>query len=292
MFLLVKRRHPPVQRMLPVVFRLLRVFGAIVFLLSLVTGWLLIDDGETLRGVSIAISGAAFLALTWFNPLSRAFRIAFAVAVAALALAGGPLFALLIGIIAAGLFVFSRVVRITVDPDSVRRLDPDAVMSGAEPAVEEFMQRGWRQIGAVGFTVLRRTVVESILVPDQVDRYAAVTDAVWVITSQIDDVRRLITRNSGRSAVSGSILSNDWEGATPSELIDRHASALAVLRKHGAEAVPLVVDQIVDQVVRDEKAELGGGVRRRGRDDPGGPIDESEEAERRIRTWLGTPTID
>ena len=291
------RRYPPVARLFRPVFIGLRILGVVVLILSVWVAWLLVDRDEGITGVLAAVAAVSFLVTTWLNPLSRGFRVSFMISLLAMvglvgiaSPAAAGILILLIGV-GAWLLVRRRL-EIQVDPDSVRALAAQDVMPGAERWVEEFRQLGWDQVGAVGFDILGHTVVESVLVPSGADRYALVTDVVLSITSEVDDIRSLVTRNSAVSMVTSNILSNDLEGATPTELAEGHQTALDIISHFGAEPVPLVVAQLVPMVVREERADLQAGPVRRPRDVPAGPIDGSSAAEGRIHEWLGTPTLD
>ena len=291
------KRYPPTARMLRPVFWILRGFGALLMVTGLWVAWLLLDSDEPGAAAFTATAAVSFFVATLLNPLSRGFRIAFGISFAAIVVLGASatrfnpvVLILLLGVV--GLVLLSRRFRLRVDPDSVRPLPADEIMRGAEESVQAFRDQGWRQIGAVGFDILGRTVAESVLIPPTADRYALVTDVVMTVTSEIDDMRRLVTRNSAVSLLPASILSNDLEAASPRELVEGHQRALHVLSKFGAEPVPLVLEQLVTAVVEDERASLVAGPIRRSRHEPAGPIDESAAAERRIRSWLGTPTLD
>lgn len=186
--------------------------------------------------------------------------------------------------------VSSRRLPADLTSDTVVETAADAVGEGAEDFVGQFVQLGYRQVGALTFRTQGHEIVESIMIGPEGDRYAMVTDAILAITSRFGS-RSLVTRNSALSRMAPEMLDNPLQGGSPAELDTCHSEALALLAPH---IRPEVVDAkaVTALAIIDEKRSIdwlrslrthllpGGGA-------GGGPLASHPSAEQLIDGWLG-----
>lgn len=152
--------------------------------------------------------------------------------------AGKPVFWSVIGVGFGLLMLRRRRLPDELRPETIVEVAPDAIGDGAEGFVADFASLGYRQVGAIGFPTDGRRIVESVMIGPRGDRWAAVTDAVLAVESVFDH-GRLVTRNSGMTALPPEWLDNPLRGADPAELDRSHSEVLSRL---AGSAIPVRLD--------------------------------------------------
>lgn len=287
-------RYPPLAKRTRPFFRIMRGVGVLVLAAGLGAAFLLVDMGSLRQGSLVGVAAVSFAATTWLNPYSVEMRIAAAMTAVAMVLASGSLwFAVTVALLFVALMLVRHLAQVRVDPESLRIVAPDVVMPGAEAFVGEFAGLGWTQVGAVEFDVFRRPVIVSILLSPDRTQYARVTDVVMTVTSQIDDVRDVVTHNSGIGELPSVTLANDVTGGSPLELAAAHEVALEVIAPFGAEPVPQIAESLTQRVLDDEAASIEAVNETRVplavRGSGCGRIDGTPESLERVRSWLDLP---
>jgi hypothetical protein len=195
------------------------------------------------------IVGSAFAALTWMHPFSNWFvptlvGVGIVVATTLQSWTTAAILAVLIGLV-----MWSRLRPFSmggprVDPDEIVIDQPGSVMKNARAFVEEFEAAGFRQVGALRFSVGPITVIVSLLLsPDRLS-YAGVTDSILNLTSLFSGGRGLLTRNSDRAPLPGYLLVDSVTGGSPAEMIESHIRALSLLAERGYQPISIVASEL------------------------------------------------
>ena len=203
------------EKLLPVrsLAKTVAALGAAVAVLAFALGYVS-------QGAVVLLIACTYVGAVWSVRLRMLWVTAALISIA-LVVVGYAEGHVLIGVLAAvavvGWIAF-QVGRTTHDPTTLRRLDTDAADPGAATSIAEFEALGFGRIGALSFDPLPgKTVIATVMLGPQPDRYAVVTDLVLDIVSTFG-ARELVTRNSASIVLQHRCLVNDLRGAAPTEL--------------------------------------------------------------------------
>lgn len=86
--------------------------------------------------------------------------------------------------------------------------------------------------------------------------YAAVTDSIVHVTSLFPGGRGLVTRNSDRVVLPDYLLVDSVAGGTPTELIDSHATSLALVAERDHYPIPVAAPELPQIAIESERAAI------------------------------------
>jgi hypothetical protein len=208
-----------------------------------------------------------------------------------LGVVGGGLIALFALHFVANVVMARRVGRLALEP-----LTDPAVMEGAEDVVRQFVDAGFRAIGAFRFQIGTRPIILTVMIAPERSRLAVVTDKVWQIVSRFGK-RSLVTSSSGIAPLSPEVLRQTLDGARPEDLIRAHATALTLIDGRSMRPDTFARDaDAIDAVHALEtralrfirEGSLSAGLRMATPAGQRSPrLDEHAGAEDRIDAWLG-----
>ena len=286
------RKYPPLPQSARPVLWLVRALSSLAMILGVYLAVQLASRGDTLSAILFLAISIAFVLATWMNPLSPLLWVGIGAMVTVLVILDPGVISITLAITAAVMFWIRGMKQGSpVEAASLRPIEPDSVMNGAQPFVTELLESGWRQAGAYAFDSRRKAVTVSVLVHPNLDRHAEITDIVFSIESRFQDSRILISNSSGRTAWPPSYLTNDVFGASPAELAEAHQRALDLLAEYDLEPQHVLEHTIVSEAMASEMETIewsqenpSGGLFNFG----GGadPLDDSPASKERIEAWL------
>jgi hypothetical protein len=274
--------------------------AAVVSLLGLATAALaLVTGNERIALLVLVVTGAydlgilsVRLRIPWLTTLLLAVA-AFVCGV----LVGHPFVGVVAAVALAGWLVLGSS-RLQLDPSSVQPLESTAVDPEAAEHAAAFEALAFEQAGALSFVPAPgKTVIETLLIGPEGDRYAVVTDLVLNVVSSFGG-RILVTRNSALATVPPDVLGNDLRGATPAELAAAHERALEILAARGLTPDRIRPEHLVEAHVAFERRCIEWATAGAGRRVVqsffssglgAGALDETSASGRRIDAWLAAP---
>lgn len=287
-------RRPPLPQSAKRIVWLARAASTVALALGIYLAAGLAAAGGTLEAVLVLGIAGAYAISTWVNPLSPWLWVTLGVLAGLFVLIDPGVVSITLAVALVVLFWM----RGRLQVPSVATLTPiftNEVMPGAAGFVDELAGLGWEHVGGYAFESGHTAVTAAVMLHPDGDRYAAVTDMVYAIESRYDDVRILLTINSGRAALPPAYLTNVVKGS-PTELAASHQRAIELLADHGVMPLPLDPEAIVEEALASEVETLEWNARRAGAGlfnfgGGTGELDDSAVSATRIETWLASQVL-
>jgi len=215
-------------------------------------------------------------------------------------LVGYPLVGAIAAVVLFAWLAFQAGLSRSLNADSLRTLDPDAVDPEAVAGVAAYEALGFERAGAYGFEPAPgKEVVATLLIGPASDRYVVVTDLVMDVVSWFGE-RSLVTRNSASAPLPADCLANDLRGAEPAELADGHSRALEVLAARGLTPDRIRREDVLERQLAFERVTLEWARSRMGRTKTAsffrsgagfGALTDDASGRQRIDAWLTATNV-
>lgn len=274
--------------------------AALIVVLGVASAALALSTDGVLLAALVAAPAIAYAAAVWSIRMRMPWLTAALMALVAVLLGyltGHPLVGAALAALVVGWIAWQTHVR--MDPGTIKPLAADTNDASSAVHVTAFESLGCERVGALSFeTSEGRTIVATVLIGPQGDRYGVATDIVLTVQSIFGE-RVLTTKNSGVVRLPPEILANDLRGADAIELFDAHEQALAILRARGLTPDRLRPDRLLDlhMAIERRAIEWANSRSRRqafdtfiGSGKGEGALDGSPGSRSRIDAWLSAPT--
>ncbi len=291
---MLRSQHPPLPSAIRPVVAILRVIGVFAGLAGLAIVVVAVSRGAWNPELAPVVAAAlAFAMLGWIHPLSKWFLPALAVCGTLVVVASRSWRTGLLVAGAVSVMFWSqrpgRRLKSRVDPDRITIAESFAVMKNASSFVAEFRLDGFEQVGALQIPIGPINVVASLLLSADGRSYASVTDAIMSVTSLFPDGRSLVTRNSEIAPEPDSVLPNRIPGATPTDLVEAHTQALALLAEVGHLPLTISAPELPQIALANERYAIEWANTRRPRmaETPTGLLLDQPDRHDQIDRWHG-----
>jgi len=288
--------QPPVPQSAQRMVWLARAVSSVGLVIAVYVGLYWSAQGETVLAFLTLAIAVAYLLSTWINPMSPWLWISLGSLSVVLMLLDPGVVTVTMAAAVALLFLMRGRMRIAPSVASLRPVFTDTVMDGAEAYVVELTDMGWSHVGGYAFDSARISVTAAVLVHENLDRHAVITDMIFAIESRFADSRFLVTLNSDRTGLPPNYLANVVSGGSPGALALAHQQALDILATHGMTPLQLDEEAIVEEALASEveTTEWTMQNRSRGLFDFGGgtgQVDTSSVSAQRIVSWMTSDRV-